>query len=63
MLVEEIEPNLYYCVKSTASGYYIGFQIYTTEVKNKECYYTTEFIFNEKSYWLCVDYLETTSPS
>lgn len=59
LLVEEnIDVEKYYCVKSPASSYYIGFSLSTTEFINVESYCVRKFNFNGSEYWLNIDYVE-----
>lgn len=57
VLMEGININQSYCIKSAVSEYYIGFQIYTSAPKDTNLYYIIDFIYNNKNYWFAIDYI------
>lgn len=62
--VLEIAKNIvldsYYCVKSLASNYYIGFEVSSSEPPTDSLYYSFEFEHKNNTYWFYIDYVETT---
>ena len=60
ILLENINTHQSYCIKSAVSEYYIGFQIYTSKPKDTHLYYIVDFTYNDKNYWLAIDYIGDT---
>lgn len=60
LLEDNVEISKYYCFKSPVSSYYIGMQILNTEVNGDDFYHVEKFTLHNKTYWLVIDYIETT---
>ena len=57
ILLENININQEYCIKSAVSEYYIGFQIHTSNTKDNRLYHIVDFTYNNKNYWFAIDYI------
>ena len=59
IIKKNLEVEKSYCLKSPISDYYIGFTIYKNRPFGKDHYHLEKFEFNEDTYWICIDYIET----
>lgn len=57
IILENININQSYCIKSAVSEYYIGFQIHTSKPKDNSLYYIVDFTYNNEDYWFAIDYI------
>ena len=57
ILLEDININQSYCIKSAVSEYYIRFQIHTSEPKDTSLYDIVDFTYTDKNYWFAIDYI------
>ena len=60
IILENININQSYCIKSAVSEYYIGFQIHTSKPKDNSLYYIVDFTYNSEDYWFAIDYIGGT---
>lgn len=60
MVVENIQPDRYYCVKPPYGENYIGFVLSTQPPSGQNLYHVRAFEHGGRTYWLLVDYIETT---
>ena len=60
IIVKNVKIGKYYCKKSPATDYYIGFKIYDEKKNAKDFYHVVEFTYENTKYWFVIDYIGET---